>query len=406
MRVIVNALSAVGMRTGVGHYTAQLLDGLWQQAGADKVGCFPGPVLRRAYAGWSWLLSGRAKAAATAQGDAPAEMVPTRPGLRRRLVGTLRTPGRALRDCAFGAACRLGRYELYHEPNHVPLAGGDLPMVLTVHDLSVLLHPQWHPPDRVAYHERNFHRGLARCAHVIAVSDFTRRELVRHLGVTPQRVTRIYNGIRAGLRPLPPAVVEAERLQMGLPEQYLLCLGTVEPRKNVLTLLRAYCALPAAVRGRYPLLLVGGWGWGAADVAEYLRREARHRGVRHLGYVSEHRLAALYNGARALAYPSLYEGFGLPPVEMLACGGAVLASTAGAVAETAGSAAHLVEPLDAAGWRDALLRVCTDDDWHRQLRRGAAEAARAFTWERCAADTLDVYRTVAGGAAAPERAAA
>jgi alpha-1,3-rhamnosyl/mannosyltransferase len=105
----------------------------------------------------------------------------------------------------------------------------------------------------------------------------------------------------------------------------------------------------------------------------------------------------LYNGARALAYPSLYEGFGLPPVEMLACGGAVLASTAGAVAETAGSAAHLVEPLDTAGWRDAILRVCTDDDWWRWLRAGATQEAKQYTWERCAAQTLAVYRAVAGG---------
>jgi alpha-1,3-rhamnosyl/mannosyltransferase len=97
-----------------------------------------------------------------------------------------------------------------------------------------------------------------------------------------------------------------------------------------------------------------------------------------------------------LVFPSLYEGFGLPPVEMLACGGAVLASTAGAVAETVGRQAHLVEPLDVDGWRKAMLRVATDDDWWRGLRRGAVEAARPFTWERCAADTLRVYRHLCG----------
>jgi alpha-1,3-rhamnosyl/mannosyltransferase len=112
--------------------------------------------------------------------------------------------------------------------------------------------------------------------------------------------------------------------------------------------------------------------------------------------VADADLPALYGGARALAYPSLYEGFGLPPVEMLACGGAVLASTAGAVAETAGARAHLVRPLDVGGWRDALARVCRDNGWWRQLRQGAAEAARPFTWERCAADTLRVYRLLLG----------
>src|SRR5262249_54971898 len=138
------------------------------------------------------------------------------------------------------------------------------------------------------------------------------------------------------------------------------------------------------------------WGWGVADVAAFLDSEARHRGVVHLGYVPDGDLPALYNGARALAYPSFYEGFGLPPVEMLACGGAVLASTGGAVAETPGARAHLIEPLDVAGWRDALLRVCTDDGWWASLREGAVEAARPFTWECCAADTLRAYHAAAG----------
>jgi alpha-1,3-rhamnosyl/mannosyltransferase len=106
----------------------------------------------------------------------------------------------------------------------------------------------------------------------------------------------------------------------------------------------------------------------------------------------------LYNGARALVFPSFYEGFGLPPVEMLACGGAVLASTAGAVAETVGGQAHLIEPLDIDGWREAMRRVVEDDDWWHSLRRGAVESARPFTWEQCAADTLRVYRQLAGDA--------
>src|SRR5262249_36572360 len=155
------------------------------------------------------------------------------------------------------------------------------------------------------------------------------------------------------------------------PERYLLYLGTLEPRKNVLTLLRAYCSLPGGLRRRYPLLLVGGWGWNAADVAAYLHETARHRGVLHLGYLADKYLPAVYNGARALAFRWLYEGFGLPPVEMLACGGAVLASTAGAVVETAGAQAHCIEPHDLDGWRRALWRVLTDDDWWQGLRAGA-----------------------------------
>jgi alpha-1,3-rhamnosyl/mannosyltransferase len=207
---------------------------------------------------------------------------------------------------------------------------------------------------------------------------------------------------------LPEAEVQATLRRLGLPPRYLLYLGTIEPRKNVLTLLRAYCSLPEWLRREYPLLLVGGWGWNAGNVAAYLDGEAKHRGVLHLGYVPEQHLAALYGGARALAFPSYYEGFGLPPMEMLACGGAVLASTAGALAETVGGRAHLIDPHDVSGWRAALVRVLQDDDWWQSLRRGAVEAARPYTWEQCAADTLGVYRTLAEGRApaTPDKRAA
>jgi alpha-1,3-rhamnosyl/mannosyltransferase len=116
--------------------------------------------------------------------------------------------------------------------------------------------------------------------------------------------------------------------------------------------------------------------------------------VIHVGYVADVHMPALYNGARALIFPSFYEGFGLPPLEMLACGGAVIASTAGAIAETVGRRAHLVDPYDLDGWRAAMRRVADDDDWHRALRDGAEDAARPFTWEACAADTLRAYRAV------------
>jgi alpha-1,3-rhamnosyl/mannosyltransferase len=250
----------------------------------------------------------------------------------------------------------------------------------------------------VAHFERHFVRGLDRCDHFLAISDFGRQEVIDTLGIAPDRVTRTYMGIRPGLGPLSPAKVQEVLHELELPPKYLLYLGTIEPRKNLLMLLQAYSALPAVIRARWPLLMVGNWGWNSADVAAYLQNEARHRGVIHLGYVKERHLPAIYNGARALVYPSLYEGFGLPPIEMMACGGAVLASTAGALQETVGSKAHLIAPLDRAGWRDAMLKVALDDDWCDLLRQGTVSVSERFTWERCASDTLRVYRRMTGEA--------
>jgi alpha-1,3-rhamnosyl/mannosyltransferase len=404
VRVVVNRLSVLGQKTGVGHYTAELLRGLAAQAGADQIACYPG--------GWLWHLLrcwwAVRPSVDTSTASATGPVIPDRPPsllsrLKRAAAHGLvalkeKVTGRNFRAVFFGQPC-----DLYHEPNHIPLPC-DLRTLATIHDLSALLHPEWHPPGRVAYYEKHFPRTLRQGCHFLTDCDSIRREVIQTLGLPPERVTRVYLGIRRGLAPLPAEAVGRSLRRLGLPPQYLLYVGTIEPRKNLLLLLRAYCALSDELRRRCPLLLVGRWGWNAGDVAEQLAA-ARHRGVIHLGYVPERHLAALYNGALALVYPSLYEGFGFPPLEMLACGGAVLASTAAALVEIVGGAAHLLDPHDLEGWRDAMARIVTDADWRQQLECGAEAVARPFTWERCAAETLQVYRTLCGGAPALRRLA-
>jgi alpha-1,3-rhamnosyl/mannosyltransferase len=384
MRVVVNQLVALGRKTGIGHYTGQLVRNLQALTTQDEIDCFPTGLARRAYRACARLRGAWALGRGRRLFPSPAP--------RSTLHGFL---GRYFRH-----VCTRQRYDLYHEPNAIPF-GCDCPTLATLHDLSVLLYPEWHPSDRVAYYENHFRRGLGNCVHFLAVSEFCRLEVIRLLNIPPERVTRTYNGIRPGLRPLPRTQVDLALKQLDLPGRYLLYLGTIEPRKNILMLLQAYCALPAALRSQWPLLLVGNWGWNTGDIADFLHREARHRGVIHKGYLKERHLAAVYNGARALVYPSWYEGFGLPPLEMMACGGAVLASTAGALVETVGQRAQLIAPADRDGWRDAMARVLQDDDWWRSLSRGVQAVARPFTWERCAADTLHVYHSLSRVRPAP-----
>jgi alpha-1,3-rhamnosyl/mannosyltransferase len=391
MRVLLNGLAATGARTGVGHYTSELGRCLRATTGVD-VDCFPTGWLRTAKAAWMGLRTQLdRKAAVRTVPSAPRQ--PPRPGWLRRVGQAARRAGQAVVANRFRALARSNDYDLYHEPNFFPFAC-DLPTVTTIHDLSVLLHPEWHPADRVTQFEQHFRRGLDRSDHILTVSEFCRQEVIRTLGLPPDRVTRVYNGVRPGLRPMPVAEVRPALARLGLPPRYLLYVGTLEPRKNLLMLLRAYCGLPSRLREAYPLVLVGGWGWNAADLAAYLHDTARHRGVIHAGYLAEAHLPVVYNGARALVFPSYYEGFGLPPVEMLAGGGAVLASTADAVAETTGGKAHLIDPDDLEAWRKALREVIENEEWWQTLRCGATEAARPFTWERCAADTLGAYQRV------------
>src|SRR5262249_26478691 len=160
--------------------------------------------------------------------------------------------GRGCLGVAFRAACRRGAFELYHEPNFIPFPC-DVPAVVTVHDLSVLLHAEWHPADRVRVHEHRFRHGLASARHVITVSEFVRREVIKHLGIAPASVTAVHNGVGDEYFDVPAEDVARARGELGLPPRYLLFVGTIEPRKNVLTLLQAYCSLPAAAREQCPL---------------------------------------------------------------------------------------------------------------------------------------------------------
>ena len=383
MRVMVNQSTALGAKTGIGHYTRELLHAMRELAPSDTFDVFPPK--------WWGALRGLGGHLRSSKGAGQKEVRSWRSSLSKRL--------RSFGDGALGhylsLANRWRKYDLYHEPNYIPLPS-ELPTIATIHDLSVLLHPQWHPADRVAYYERSFHEGLRQCGHLLAVSEFTRQEVIRVLNVAPDRITCTPLGVRADLRPLDARALGETVRRLGLPAQYLLFVGTIEPRKNPLMLMRAYCDLPGEVRERCRLVLAGSWGWNAGEFAEYYEREARHRGVVHLGYVPDGDLAAIYGAARALVFPSFYEGFGLPPLEMMACGGAVLASTAGAVAEVVGQRAHLIAADDLSGWRDAMRRIISDDDWQRVLRQGVRERAAEFSWKRCAQQTLCVYRLMPG----------
>lgn len=383
MRVLLNGVSTLRAKTGVGHTTVNLHRALCDRAtGDDTFWLYPGRTIAQA----TGRLVGRAVGGAKVGGGS---------GLKT----AVKEAAKAAYRLHLRAATRWGGFDLYHEPNFVPVRT-HLPTVVTVHDLSVVLHPEWHPADRVAFHTKHFEAGLRRAEHVVVVSESVRRELIAEMGVPANRVTAVLNGIGDDYRPQAPAAVAAVRSRFGLPARYFLAVGTIEPRKNLLTLLRAFCDLPEALREACPLLLAGGWGWRSEPERAFFESEAKAKGVRHLGYIADADLPALYAGAAALVYPSFYEGFGLPPVEMLATGGGVLASTAAAVREVVGGHARLIDPHDLAGWRDALHEVAADPAALDDTRRGGVAHARRFTWAAAAERTLGVYRSVLGHAPA------
>jgi alpha-1,3-rhamnosyl/mannosyltransferase len=303
-------------------------------------------------------------------------------------------------DYLFADRVRRIGCDLYHEPNFLPF-DVDAPTISTIHDLSVIRYPQWHPKDRVHEFEKRFEKALSNCTHFLTDLEFVKQELVSEFNVPSEKITATPLGIRSGLSPLPIPEARAILKELNLPQKYFLHLGTIEPRKNLLFLMQLYCDLPLRVREQYPLLLVGGWGWNAEKEAAFYEETAKHHNVILSGYIPDDKISAVYNCARALLAPSHYEGFGLPPVEMMACGGAVLASKIGAHQEVCGTTASYFHPEDKDAWRDALLQIAWDDEWHRALRKGAVEKAARFSWHQCALDTYCAYEKVLGINATP-----
>jgi len=293
-------------------------------------------------------------------------------------------------NLAMTAHCRRKRYCAYWEPNHLA-ARCNGPTVTTILDLSVLEHPRWHPSDRVAQWRADLARSIGNTDAFIAISEFTKSRMVNLLRIDAERITA---APLAG-RPLPyPRVdsLDLARARAGLPETYLLHLGTLEPRKNLAVLLDAYRRLPTKMRHRCPLILAGGAGWGEPAFWTRLLTHPVADEVLATGYVSDPAAAILLAGATAVMVPSLYEGFGLPILEAMACSAPVVCSTAKAFVEVAGDAAAMCDPSDTGAWTRAMRRAIEDDDWRRKAGAAGAERAKQFSWRRTARLHAEVFR--------------
>jgi glycosyltransferase involved in cell wall biosynthesis len=266
-------------------------------------------------------------------------------------------------------------------------------LVVTIYDLSFITHPELHLPANVAHCLAGTRLAIEQADAIIAISEHTRRDLLERLDAPAERITVTPLAHDPDFaRVVDPRRLDAARKRYALPEQFVLFLGALEPRKNLLRLLDAYAALPAGLRHDVGLVVAGMSGWLNDPIRERVAELGLDKSVHFPGYVDAGDLSALYSLATALAYPSLYEGFGLPVLEAMACGTPVLTSNVSSLPEVAGDAAMLVDPADvesiAAGLRELLESASRRS---ALAARGMARAA-AFSWDRCARQTLEVYR--------------
>jgi alpha-1,3-rhamnosyl/mannosyltransferase len=375
LRVIFNVDAITAPLTGIGRYALELARGLPAHPAIEAV---------KLYSAYQWV------------GD-PAHALDanrTIAALRRNVP--FKTQALELYTQLRGALFRLHTRKLkgwiLHMPNYV-LMPFDGPALTTVHDLSWLSYPEAHPVERVRFLDRHLPTTLERADLVLTDSDFIASEIAARFGVARERIRAIPLGVDASFRPRTAEEMLATLAKFELHRSdYLLVVATLEPRKNLARLVRAYAALPDATKKRHPLVIVGARGWLNGELERTLAPLEASGAARRLGYVDERELPILYAGAYAFAFPSLYEGFGLPVLEAMASGAPVLTSNVSSLPEVAGDAALMVDPLDEGALRDGLVRLLGDEAWRASAEARGVERARAFTWSRCVDATVAAYR--------------
>ncbi len=371
MRIGLDA-SMLGKGGGVAAYAEGLLGALARDAGGHSL----------------LLWCGRRPAAPAARRLALPGSAIVAPGPIGRLLDRL---GRVAVGHPIPIEMLGGAVDVFHGLNYfLPAQRGRAALVVTVHDLSALRHPEWHPASRSLMHQAALRRTIRRADHVITDSEAIRAEMLAEFGTAPDRVTAVHPAASPSFRPRSPAELQPIRDRWGLaPGGYLLFAGAIEPRKNIGRLIDAVTALRGRRRDLPPLILVGPRGWRNREIRAGIA--AAGPGARYLGHVPGEDLAGLMAGCSAFVFPSLYEGFGLPVLEAMACGVPVVTSRGGAVEEAAGDAAILVDPLDTEAIATGIERVL-DDAMLREtlIRKGLARAAQ-FSWDRTARETLRAY---------------
>lgn len=394
LNLVLNGESLVRPLTGIGQYTRALVDQLGQADSVGSIHCFRG----------NRLVTGRTALTQLDQSEARGGQFAERfmgflHGVASRTLWPYRAHKRAGEEAFRHAVRRLPKDTLYHEPNYV-LKPYDGPSVVTVHDLSIILFPQHHPKARVDYIGRNMERSVHEAVRVITDSDVVRREVIEHFGAAPSKVVTIHLGVDAGFRVIDTESARTVLDQYGLsPGEYLLSVSTLEPRKNLEALVEAFRSLDAAFRKRFPLVIVGARGWHSESLERQLDQLVARGEAKRLGYVARAALPALFGSCRLFVFPSLYEGFGLPVLEAMACGAPVLTSAGTSMEEFARGAACFCDPKDVASLADGILNLSEDRNRLDQMSQIGRQVSSSLTWKRCAQRHLSLYHSAVGGGA-------
>jgi glycosyltransferase involved in cell wall biosynthesis len=369
MRIAIDAIPLAEAKTGVGHYTAALAEGL-----------------ARTYPEHRYDLVSPLDFDFDYNGDKPKN-------LNRQHI-PVRSPFRKWWLVGLPSLLMIYRVDVFHGANYCIPVFAPCPTVVTIHDLSLFTQSHTHETDHVKRGKRRMPIMARRASMIIAPSEWTKREIIEKFGVRSELVRVIYEAAREGMKPLPPHICQGVLDKYQIRSPYLLYVGTIEPRKNLLTLIRAYDDLLRTTALRPQLILAGGRGWLCDEIYKLVEDLKLQDQVRFTGYVDDTDLPALYSAAEAFIYPSFYEGFGLPPLEAMACGVPVITSDVSSLPEVVGKAGLTHAPTDTRALTESMAKLLGDASTREHFRREGFKQAAKFSWEQAAQETQSVYDEV------------
>jgi glycosyltransferase involved in cell wall biosynthesis len=370
MRIAFDGTTLRPGRTGVGYYTEHLLHHLAAQAPGDEF----------------VVVSNR-----------PVDTTRPLPPSVRIAGSSWRVPRMVWMQTLAPRMLRRCEVDLVHFTNGmIPVASG-VPTVVTIHDMSLTLYPRYHPARRVLLNRPLVDLAARRADAIITVSQSAKRDIVRLYGLSPERVHVVHEAAAPSFRPVhDSAERERVRRRYGLADRFILYVGTIEPRKNLPNLIEGFARRRKSGDLPHQLVCAGPYGWLSRDIEDRIERLQVEDAVRFTGYLPFDDLPALYSLAEMFVFPSLYEGFGLPVIEAMACGTPVITGHVAALSEVAGGAVEHVDRLDAESLGEAMTSLARSRERRENFSALGLRRAHSFSWERAARETLDVYRQTIG----------
>lgn len=273
-------------------------------------------------------------------------------------------------------------FDLYFQPNFIPLNIKVKHIVVSVHDFTFIKFKEFHPKDRIEFFERFFMRNIKKATHIITGSNFTKSEIVEILGFDEGKISVIYHGYDDKVfYPKDDTQKVAVKAKLNLTKEFILFAGSIEPRKNLATLIKAYNLLPSDLQAKFDLVIVGAKGWENSQIHELINQ---NENIKFAGFVADEELAALYSSASVFVYPSIYEGFGIPPLEAMACGCAVALSDIEVFREIYGEDAVYFDSLNEADLKEKLEILLTDEKMREDFARIGLRRCKDFSWAKSA----------------------